>query len=346
MGHSFFEVTHLLGFLLKFKVFPMRYLSERDLLSIGIDWNKTVNAIESAVRCLDKNDFSQPIKPYLRYRNLKNRIIAMPAFLGGYFNMAGIKWIASFPENINKGIARAHSVVILNDADTGKPVSVINTALLSILRTVSVSGLVMRYYDRSRKLKRFNLGIIGWGPIGKKHLELFFDLYGERIDTVFLYDIRPIIDESEIDARYRHKVVVANNWEEAYCNADVFITCTVSSDRYINQCPKPGSLQLNVSLRDYKPDIFDYVKDGIIVDDWDEVCRENTDIECMHKEKGLQKNDAKTLSDVVCRSAIDSFKANQAVMFNPMGMGVFDIAIAVYYLHRAEDDSVGTVLEG
>lgn len=323
----------------------MLYLNGRDLLKIGVDWNKTIDTIEDAVKCLDASDFAQPIKPYLRYRNLRNRIIAMPAFLGGSFNMSGIKWIASFPENINKGIARAHSVVILNDADTGKPVSVVNTALLSILRTVSVSGLVMRYYDKARKLERFNVGIIGWGPIGKKHLELLLSLYGERIDTIFLYDIRPVIDKAEIDPRYRDKVVITGSWEEAYQDADVFITCTVSSDRYIDQQPKSGSLQLNVSLRDYKSDIFDYVKGGIIVDDWDEVCRENTDIECMHVEKGLQKDDTKTLRDVVCRHYINSLKDSQTIMFNPMGMGVFDIAIATYYLHRAENNNIGTVLE-
>lgn len=323
----------------------MRYLNERNLLEVGIDWNKMIDTIDDTVKCFEGNDFAQPIKPYLRYRNLKNRIIAMPAFLGGSFNMAGIKWIASFPENINKGLARAHSVVVLNDADTGKPVSIINTALLSILRTASVSGLVMRYYDKVRNLERFNLGIVGWGPIGRRHLELFLALYGEKIETIFLYDIRPIIDRSEIDVRYRDRVVIANRWEEAYRDADVFVTCTVSSDRYIDQQPKLGSLQLNVSLRDYKSDIFDYVKGGIIVDDWDEICRENTDVECMHKEKGLQKNDVKTLYDVVCCNSIDGFEKNQTVMFNPMGMGVFDIAIATYYLQLAESNSIGTVLE-
>lgn len=57
--------------------------------------------------CLANNEFAQPIKPYLRYNNLKNRIIAMPAYAGGECDMAGIKWIASYPDNINQ-IGRAH----------------------------------------------------------------------------------------------------------------------------------------------------------------------------------------------------------------------------------------------
>src|SRR5580658_4185064 len=113
----------------------MKLLDESGIRAIGTDWNKTVDIIQEAVRCLEVNDFSQPVKPYLRYRNRKNRIIAMPAFVGGRINKAGIKWIASFPDNIHKGFPRAHSVVILNDADTGEPVCIICTPLLSIIRT-------------------------------------------------------------------------------------------------------------------------------------------------------------------------------------------------------------------
>ena len=68
----------------------MLYLNEKDLLKIGFHWNETIDNIEQAVHCLDKKDFVQPIKPYLRYRDLTNRIIALIAFVGGKINLAGI----------------------------------------------------------------------------------------------------------------------------------------------------------------------------------------------------------------------------------------------------------------
>jgi ornithine cyclodeaminase len=322
----------------------MLYINEKKLVEIGINWTETINVIEETVKCLDKNDFVQPIKPYLRYGNQKNRIIAMPAFVGGKFNISGIKWIASFPDNINKEIPRAHSVVILNNADTGEPVSIINTPLLSIIRTASVSGLIMKYYNEARKLDKFNLGIIGWGPIGKHHFKLFTELYGDKIEKIYLYDKRPIIKKNEIDFKDKGRIIITDNWEEAYKDSDVFITCTVSDDRYINLKPKEGSLQLNISLRDYKIDVFDFVKDAIIVDDWDEVCRENTDIEFMHKEVGLSKEEVKTINDVVCHNYIENIKRKQCVMFNPMGMGVFDIAIGNYYFLNAKSNNIGQLI--
>ena len=321
----------------------MKYLDENNIKKIGINWAETISVIEEAVRCLDKGDFVQPIKQYLRYGNKKNRIIAMPAFVGGKFNVSGIKWIASFPNNIDRGINRAHSVVILNNADTGEIISIINTALLSIIRTVSVSGLIMKYYDEARKLDKFNLGIIGWGLIGKYHFKLFTELYRDRIKKIFLYDIRPIIDKDEIDFLNKEKIIITDNWEEAYRDSDVFITCTVPSERYINLKPKEGSLQLNISLRDYKIDVFDYVKDAIMVDDWDEVCRENTDIKFMYKEKGFSRKMVKTINDVICRGYMENIEKKQCVMFNPMGMGVFDIAIGNYYFKKSNEYKIGIV---
>ena len=322
----------------------MIYLNERNINEVGIDWGKVMDAIEEAVRCLEADDFAQPIKPYLRYRDLNNRIIAMPAFIGGTFDTAGIKWIASFPDNIKKGIPRAHSVVILNRADTGEPVGIIDTALLSIIRTASVSGLMIRYFDKVRPLKNVNLGIIGWGPIGRYHFKMCTSVFGDKISKIFLYDLRNI-DKAAVDFAGKDKIVVTNSWEEAYRDADVFITCTVSKAPYIDKPPKKGSLQLNVSLRDYKTGIYDDVKDSIIVDDWEEICREETDIEMMHKEKGLRAGDTKSIIDVVVNHCMKDYGVDVPIMFNPMGMAVFDMAVGAYYLKEAQLRNIGHYLD-
>ncbi len=308
----------------------MIYLEEVDIKNIGIIWNETIQVIEDAVKCLGTNDFAQPIKPYLRYRDLKNRIIAMPAFIGGNFNVAGIKWISSFPDNIEKGIPRAHSVMILNDADTGEPIAIINTALLSIIRTASVSGLMIKYFQKVRIKENIKLGIIGFGPIGQHHLKMCGEILSEKIDEVFLYDIKGI-DLNVIDEPMRDKVTACKFWQDAFLDADVFITCTVSNAAYIDKQPKEGAIHLNVSLRDYKIDCYDYFKDAVIVDDWDEVCRENTDIQRFNVECGLLKEDTKNIIDVVFNNAIRLYDQTSPILFNPMGMAVFDMAITSYY---------------
>lgn len=322
----------------------MLYLNDRDIRAVGLDWPALLDALEAAVHIADTGEYAQPIKPYLRYGNPRNRIIAMPAYMGGNVNAAGIKWIASFPDNINHGLPRAHSVMVLNDAQTGVPSAILNSPLTSIVRTAAVSGLMMKAFLMERPLGQIELGIVGWGPVGRLHYAMALALYGDLIRQIRIYDLREVdLLEADVPNHYRQKTKVAASWEEVYQSSDIFMTCTVSDYRYINLPPAEGQLLLNVSLRDYQSEALAAVK-AIVVDDWEEVCRENTDIERLHLEQGLTRSGTRSLADVICRRSLADFAPTQPILFCPMGMGVFDIATAVYFVRRAREMGIGTEL--
>ena len=150
----------------------MLYLNNEDFSKISISWNETIGVIERALFCISKGDYSQPLKPYLRFKKDENRIIAMPAYVGGDIEAAGIKWIASFPKNIEKNIPRASSVTVLNDTNTGEVLAAFNSPMISIIRTASVSGYLIKKYLEFCDSNRFAIGIIGGGPIGQHHIKM------------------------------------------------------------------------------------------------------------------------------------------------------------------------------
>lgn len=321
----------------------MNYINERILLELGMNWKNLIQVIEDATQLLETKEISQPVKPYLRFNDPKNRIIAMPAYVGGKFNIAGIKWIASFPENINKSIKRAHAVLILNDALTGEPVSVINTALISGIRTAGVSGFVVKQYLKSNTVRRLDCGIIGFGPIGQLHLQMLNECFGNQINKIYIYDINAI-DRKLIDRlNVRNNIVVCNSWEDVYEHCNLFITCTVSAKRYINRKPKSGGIYLNVSLRDFETDFLKGT-DKIVVDKWEEICRENTDIEYAHLKYGLARKDVLEITDLLNPASIAGLE-KKSFMFNPMGMAIFDVAIAKYYHNLAVENNNYIFLE-
>ncbi|AIQ29087.1 ornithine cyclodeaminase [Paenibacillus sp. FSL P4-0081] len=320
----------------------MLYLNDQDLRAVGLNWAALAESAEAAVHLIHSGDYVQPVKPYLRYKNPRNRIIAMPAYAGGNVNTAGIKWISSFPDNIRSGLPRAHSIIVLNDQGTGQPTAILNSPLPSIVRTASVSGLMIRHVLECRSMERIQLGIIGWGPIGQHHCQMAMALFGDRIERVRIYDIRGA-DLSGIPSPYMERMEVAETWADVYLYSNILITCTVSDQRYIDIPPAKGMLLLNVSLRDYKPEALASLK-AIIVDDWEEVCRENTDIEQLHLEQGLTRSGTQTLADVVCRRSLSTFAADDPILFCPMGMAVFDIAVAVHYVKKAREMGIGTEL--
>lgn len=320
----------------------MHYLNTADILSVDRNWWSLAEEIDKAVRVLKNGDYEQPLKPYLRYRDRTNRIIAMPAFVGGEFEVAGIKWIASFPNNLTAGLPRAHSVTILNNAATGKPECVINSPAISGIRTAAVSAAVISRYIRQRSWQPgFTVGMTGFGPIGRLHLEMVQYLLGDRLREFRIYDIKGV---SETDpAILNDNVRICDTFNEVFEDADIFITATVSKAPYVDLKPKAGSLQMNISLRDFHASFLKYV-DVMIVDDWDEVCRENTDIERMHLNGGLRQEQTKNLIDVCCNNAIEQAGDSDVIMFNPMGMAVFDIAIGAFYYNHALTSQTGTLL--
>jgi ornithine cyclodeaminase len=316
----------------------MLYLDQQAIESMGTDWDEIINQIGEGSHILTTRDWAQPLKPYLRYRHPGNRIIAMPAYVGGRVNLAGIKWIASFPRNLDNNLPRAHSVTILNDPDTGVPLCIVNTPLVSSIRTAAVSGAVLKEYLKYRP-GPLRVGIVGYGPIGRLHAQMARHLLGNSLASLRIFDIAPPEAAGQPDVR----TTFTNSWEEAYRDADVFMACTVASQPYINLPPRPGSLQLNISLRDYEPAIRNHI-DWMIVDRWEEVCREKTDIERMHQQMNLQEADTLPIEAVLSQNALSALKAKEVVMFNPMGMALFDIAIASYFYRKALRTNTGVLL--
>lgn len=316
----------------------MLYIDEQDMSKIEFMWEDTINVIRTAIKCISVGDYSQPIKPYLRFGDPANRIIAMPAYVGGEINGAGIKWISSFPQNIKQNIPRASCVTILNDTLTGVPLAIFNAANISIIRTASVSGYVLKQYLEYKKKKSYCVGIIGWGPIGKNHFKMCKEILKDQLESTYIYDVREVMNEED------SSITICRTWQEVYEKADIFITCTSTLERYIDLPASSDKIIMDISLRDFKEKALDSFSKPFITDKWKEVNRENTDIEYYVKVGKLESENVITLCDIEENGLSPFYDDSASIFFAPMGMGTFDIAIAKYFYQCAEELKVGTYM--
>lgn len=108
------------------------------------------------------------------------RFMAMPAYLGGKYQMAGMKWYGSNVENKKKGLPRSILMMMLNDKDTGAPLALMSANLVSAYRTGGIPGVGAKYLARKDAKVA---SVIGPGVMGKTSLAAFVSVC-PQLDTV------------------------------------------------------------------------------------------------------------------------------------------------------------------
>src|SRR5512132_2638382 len=130
-----------------------RYLSQEDVVAAGgLDMPAIVEVIERAFRVKAAGQVFMPPKVMITWADeagteeKHGRIMAMPAYVGGDFDVAGLKWIPSVPDNpVRRGLPRANALVLLSDRETGLPLAVMDGTIVSAMRTGAVTGLAVRH---------------------------------------------------------------------------------------------------------------------------------------------------------------------------------------------------------
>lgn len=174
------------------------YLNEPDMIRAGVtDMAGCIDAMSDMLVLFAKGDYRMAgaennshgaqiyfpeteTFPGMPVDGPDRRFMAMPAYLGGDYQVAGCKWYGSNVENKKHGLPRSILMFTLSDKDTGAPLAIMSANLLSAYRTGAIPGVGARHLAREDAKV---VGIVGPGPMNRTSLESFMAVR-PGIDTV------------------------------------------------------------------------------------------------------------------------------------------------------------------
>ena len=158
------------------------YLSKNDVEETDLGMREIITSLESMFKEKGEGKVEMPPKPGIHTRP-DAFIHAMPAYIPS-IESVGMKWVSGYPDNPNKGLPYITGLLILNDAETGIPLAVMDCTWITAMRTGAATAVAAKYLARSESS---TVGILACGVQGKSNLEALACLF--KINKVKAFDI-------------------------------------------------------------------------------------------------------------------------------------------------------------
>ena len=219
------------------------YLNEKDMIEAGVlDAAGCIETMRDTMELLGKKDFllggpnadehglqmnfpqKSDIEGFPLDDGPDRRFMAMPAYLGGRFHIAGQKFYGSNSHNAALGLPRSILMVTLSDVDTGAPKAIMSANLLSAMRTGAMPAMAATYLANKDSEV---LSLLGPGVINKCALMCYMEVLpnikkikirGSSSKSKTALAMKEFIEETYPQVK---EIVICDSLEEACRDADV-----------------------------------------------------------------------------------------------------------------------------
>lgn len=219
------------------------YLNEADMIKAGVmDAAGCIETMRDTLSLFGKKDFllggpkadehglqmnfpqKSDIEGFPLDDGPDRRFMAMPAYLGGRFHIAGQKYYGSNSHNASLGLPRSILMVTLSDVDTGAPKAIMSANLLSAMRTGAMPAMAATYLANPDSKV---LSLIGPGVINKCALMCYMEVLpnikkikirGSSARSKTALNMKKFIEDTYPQVT---EIVLCESLEEACRDADV-----------------------------------------------------------------------------------------------------------------------------
>ncbi len=144
----------------------LRFLSAQEVKA-AIPMREAIRAMREAFTASSYGRADVPLRTHLPVPDSSASALFMPAATSRPLRL-GSKILTLFPDNPSKGRPFIHGLVVMFDAQTGRPAGVLEGMTLTAIRTGAASGLATQLLARRNST---TVGIVGSGAQARTQLE-------------------------------------------------------------------------------------------------------------------------------------------------------------------------------
>jgi ornithine cyclodeaminase/alanine dehydrogenase-like protein (mu-crystallin family) len=305
-----------------------RILTEADVAAV-LSLDDCIAAVEQAFRAYGEGRVPPPQRLGIHAEHGTFHIKAAMA------DVFAAKLNANFPGNRTRhGLPTIQGVILVVDPDRGTPLGILDSALITTLRTAAATAVAAKYLAR---MDARTATVIGCGVQGRAQLEALKRV--RTIERVFAFDSDPAAAAAIAGAE------LGTSLEEAVAQSDVVLTCTTSrvpilDERHLH----PGLFIAGVGADNpEKHELAPALLAGSrIVPDIAEQAAKMGDLHHAIAAGVLTRDDIHgELADVLCGRVPARTSEEEIFVFDSTGTALQDVAAAAVALRRAAERGIG-----
>ncbi len=203
---------------------------------------EAIEAVKRAYQALSGGQAEMPLRLSLPVKPHDGVSLFMPAYVYTPEEEAlAVKVVSVFPRNVGRGLPLIHAAVLVLEANTGRPLALLEGGTLTAIRTGAASGAATDVLARPDSRV---LAVFGAGAQGRTQIEAVCTV--RPIERVWLFDLdraraEALAAEVAGQGPVPQDVRVAASPREAVAEADVICTATTSRQPvFADEDLKPG----------------------------------------------------------------------------------------------------------
>ncbi len=328
----------------------VRWLSREDIQKTGVcEIENTVKIVEETFRLFDEGKalIVQESALRLHGNGQDQACYSLPAYVGGGCNVCGLKWSAHGAAlDADAGESRIQATVIINEADSGVPLAVMNGTEIGAARTGAVTAIALQ---RLAPLRTKKAALCGAGGQAEHQLQaMLYALAG--VEEVAIWS-RGYTKAVRLAEKYQDRTGIrlrpVKTADEALDGADVIIGATSAPSPYLTAERVEGaSLYCHIGFNEISGEAVDRFQ-TIVVDTWEEAKRvSGQSLFRLYREGRLDESRITGKLGEVITGKLDVPRGTREakVMFDAFGLPIFDISVAKAAYLRAVEAGLGKEL--